>query len=323
MSLPRHPLKICFAHGAYRLAERFALRQTGIEFVEVRSADQLALQLPEADVLVVSMLWKNEMAARAGKLKFIQSISAGTDQYDPALLRERGIRLASAAGVNAHAVAEHAMALMLALARRLPEARDHQSARHWRGMISEIAAREDQLGGKTLLIVGLGRIGSRLARLAKAFDMRVLAIKRDVSSAIAAEVDAVYRRDQLHEALAMADVVALTCPLTPDTENLIDAAALATMKPSAHLINVARGRVVDEAALIAALQQRRIAAAGLDVTREEPLPAASRLWAMPQVLLTPHSAGETQRYEDGVIDLLLDNLDRLWRGEAQLRNQVV
>ena len=323
MSLPRHPLKICFAHGAYRLAERFALRQTGIEFVEVRSADQLALQLPEADVLVVSMLWKNEMAARAGKLKFIQSISAGTDQYDPALLRERGIRLASAAGVNAHAVAEHAMALMLALARRLPEARDHQSARHWRGMISEIAAREDQLGGKTLLIVGLGRIGSRLARLAKAFDMRVLAIKRDVSSAIAAEVDAVYRRDQLHEALAMADVVALTCPLTPDTENLIDAAALAAMKPSAHLINVARGRVVDEAALIAALQQRRIAAAGLDVTREEPLPAASRLWAMPQVLLTPHSAGETQRYEDGVIDLLLDNLDRLWRGEAQLRNQVV
>ena len=323
MSLPRHPLKICFAHGAYRLAERFALRQTGIEFVEVRSADQLALQLPEADVLVVSMLWKNEMAARAGKLKFIQSISAGTDQYDPALLRERGIRLASAAGVNAHAVAEHAMALMLALARRLPEARDHQAARHWRGMISEIAAREDQLGGKTLLIVGLGRIGSRLARLAKAFDMRVLAIKRDVSSAIAAEVDAVYRRDQLHEALAMADVVALTCPLTPDTENLIDAAALAAMKPSAHLINVARGRVVDEAALIAALQQRRIAAAGLDVTREEPLPAASRLWAMPQVLLTPHSAGETQRYEDGVIDLLLDNLDRLWRGEAQLRNQVV
>jgi len=104
---------------------------------------------------------------------------------------------------------------------------------------------------------------------------------------------------------------------------LIDAAALAAMKPSALLINVARGRVVDEAALIAALQQRRIAAAGLDVTREEPLPASSPLWAMPQVLLTPHSAGETQRYEDGVIDILLDNLYLLWRGEALLRNQVV
>lgn len=323
MTLPRHPLKICFAHGAYRLAERFALRGTGIDHVEVRSAEALALQLPEADVLVVSGLWKNELAARAGKLKFIQSISAGTDQYDQALLHERGIRLASAAGVNAFAVAEHAMALMLALTRRLPEARDNQAARQWRGMISEIAAREDQLTGKTLLIVGLGRIGSRLARLAKAFDMRVVATKRDVSATDTAEVDAVYRHDQLLEVLGQADVVALTCPLTPATENLIDAAALAAMKPSALLINVARGRVVDEAALIAALQQRRIAAAGLDVTREEPLPASSPLWAMPQVLLTPHSAGETQRYEDGVIDILLDNLDLLWRGEALLRNQVV
>jgi len=323
MLLPKDPLRICFAHGVYRLAERFALRNTGIDHVEVRSADQLALQLPEADVLVVSGLWKNELAALAGKLKFIQSISAGTDQYDQALLRQRGIRLASAAGVNAHAVAEHAMALMLALARRLPEARDNQSAQRWRGMISEIAAREDQLTGKTLLIVGLGRIGSRLARLAKAFDMRVVATKRDVSSIVSTEVDAVVHPDRLLELLGQADVVALTCPLTPDTENLIDAAALAAMKSSAHLINVARGRVVNEAALIDALQQRRIAAAGLDVTREEPLPASSPLWTMPQVLLTPHSAGETQRYEDAVIDILLENLDRLSRGEATLRNQVV
>lgn len=323
MLLPRHPLKICFAHGAYRLAERFVLRDTGIDHVEVRSADQLALHLPEADVLVVSGLWKNEMAALAGRLTFIQSISAGTDQYDQALLRERGIRLASAAGVNAYAVAEHAMALMLALVRRLPEARDNQQAGRWRGMISEIAAREDQLTGKTLLIVGLGRIGSRLARLARAFDMRVVATKRDVSSTVTQDVDAVYRHDQLHHALGQADVVALTCPLTPATENLIDAAALGAMKPTALLINVARGRVVDEAALIDALQQRRIAAAGLDVTREEPLPASSPLWAMPQVLLTPHTAGETQRYEDAVIDILLENLGRLGRGEAVLMNQVV
>jgi len=95
------------------------------------------------------------------------------------------------------------------------------------------------------------------------------------------------------------------------------------MKPTAHLINVARGRVVDEDALIRALQDKRIAAAGLDVTREEPLPAASPLWEMKNVLITPHTAGETQRYEDGVIDLLLENLDRLWRGEAALRNQIV
>jgi phosphoglycerate dehydrogenase-like enzyme len=319
---PKEQLTICFAHGAYRLAERLALRNTGIAHAAVRSIDALEKELPTADVLVVSGLWRNDLVRIATKLKFIQSISAGTDQYDAALLRGRGIRLASAAGVNAYAVAEHAMALMLALARRLPEARDNQNARRWRGMISEIAAREDQLTGKTLLIVGIGRIGARLARLAKAFDMRVIAVRRDPARG-AGGADAVHGHDRLQELLGQADVVALTCPLTPDTENLIDAAALAAMKPSAHLINVARGRVVDEAALIEALQQRRIAGAALDVTREEPLAAASPLWTLPQVLITPHSAGETQRYEDAVLDILLQNLERLWRGETELLNQIV
>ncbi|MFO1217827.1 MAG: D-2-hydroxyacid dehydrogenase [Burkholderiaceae bacterium] len=313
---------ICFAHAAYRMAERFAQRGTGIAHFQVGSADELVQRLPEADVLVVSMMWKNAYAALAPRLRFIQSISAGTDQYDRALLRERGIRLASAAGVNAHAVAEHAMALMLALQRRLPEARDNQNARRWRGMIGDIAAREDELGGKTLLIVGLGRIGARLARLAKAFDLRVIAVRRDPSGGAPAGVDAVHGQGSLRDLLPEADIVALACPLTPQTEGLIDAAALAAMKPTAHLVNVARGRVVDESALIEALQQRRIAAAALDVTREEPLPAASPLWAMPNVLITPHTAGETQRYEDAVIDILLDNLERLWRGEAALVNQI-
>jgi phosphoglycerate dehydrogenase-like enzyme len=118
-------------------------------------------------------------------------------------------------------------------------------------------------------------------------------------------------------------VVALTCPLTGKTEGLIGAQALAAMKPSAFLVNVARGRVVDEAALIAALTEKRIAGAGIDCTVEEPLPAASPLWALENALITPHTAGETRRYEDNVIDLLLENLDRLWRGETVLRNQVV
>lgn len=121
----------------------------------------------------------------------------------------------------------------------------------------------------------------------------------------------------------MTDIVVLTCPLTPDTQNLIDATALAAMKPSAHLINVARGRIVDEDALIQALQEQRLTAAGLDITREEPLPASSPLWTMPNVLITPHKAGETQRIEGAVIDLLMENLERIWRGEAVLRNQVV
>jgi phosphoglycerate dehydrogenase-like enzyme len=208
------------------------------------------------------------------------------------------------------------------LKRHIHTGRDNQAAKRWRGMISNIPAREDELGGKTLLIVGLGRIGARLAKLAKAFDLKVVATRRDARLG-GENVDAVYGDERLHELLPTADMVALTCPLTPQTTNLIDAKALGLMKPTAHLINVARGRVVEEEALIRALQDKRIAAAGLDVTREEPLAAASPLWAMPNVLITPHTAGETQRYEDGVIDLLLENLERLWRGETTLVNQVV
>jgi phosphoglycerate dehydrogenase-like enzyme len=316
-------LRICFAHAAYQMAERFAARDTGIAHVQVRTAEALATELPGADVLVVSMLWKNALAPQAKRLKFIQSISAGIDQYDKQVLEAHGIRLANAAGVNANAVAEHAIALMLALKRHIHTGRDNQAARHWRGMISEIGEREDELAGKMLLIVGLGRIGARLARLAKAFDLRVVATRRDPSRGGAEGVDAVMGHDRLPELLGHADIVVLACPLNAETQNLIDARALALMKPSAHLINVARGKVVDEDALIVALREKRIAAAGLDVTREEPLSATSPLWTMPNVLITPHTAGETQAYEDRVIDLLLANLDRLWRGEAALVNQVV
>lgn len=315
-------LKICFAHGAYQMAARFAERGTGIAHVQTWTPAELAVELPKAHVLVVSMMWKNDLAPTAKNLKLIQSISAGIDQYDQAVLREHDIRLANAAGVNAQAVAEHTMALMLALKRHLHTGRDNQAAKHWRGMISNISEREDELSGKTLLIVGLGRIGSRLARLAKAFDMRVVGIRRDASRG-GDGADVVLGYDQLSQQLREADIVALTCALTPETENLIGASAFAAMKPSAHLVNVARGRVVDEAALIAALSEKRIAAAGIDVTRQEPLPASSPLWGMPNVLITPHTAGETQSYEDRVIDLLLENLERLWRGETTLKNQVV
>jgi D-2-hydroxyacid dehydrogenase (NADP+) len=318
----REDLTICFAHAAYRMAERFAERGTNIKHFQVNALDELVARIGEADVLCVSMLWRNELIERAPRLAFIQSISAGTDQYSRDALKIAGIRLASAQGVNAAAVAEHAMALILALARQLHLARDNQRARHWRGMISDLTRREDELGGKILLIVGLGHIGAHLARLARAFGMRVIATKRDVSSG-AGLADAVFAPDRLLEQLAGADVVALTCPLTAQTEGLIDTRALAAMKPSAFLINVARGRVVQEAALIGALTEKRIAGAGIDCTVEEPLPASSPLWALDNAIITPHTAGETRRYEDNVIDLLLDNLERLWRSEAPLRNQVV
>jgi len=323
MTFPRkEDLTICFAHVAYRMAERFAARNTGIRHFQVASPEELTVRIVDADVVSVSMMWRNNLIARAPKLKFIQSISAGTDQYQRDALKAAGIRLASAQGVNARAVAEHAMSLILAMTRQLHLARDNQAKHHWRGMISDISKREDELSGKTLLIVGLGRIGSHLAGLAKAFGMRVIGTKRDPGTG-GANADDVFSNERLGEILPLADFVALTCPLTPQTEGLINAQALERMKPSAYLINVARGKVVDEPALIAALAGGRMAGAGLDCTVEEPLPGASPLWDMPNVLITPHTAGETRNYEDNVIDLLLENLDRLWRGEATLKNGIV
>lgn len=315
-------LAICFAHVAYRLQERFAALDTGIASFVVRDAQSLERRIGEADVLVVSGLWHNGLLDRAPRLRFIQSIGAGTDQFARDELVRRGIRLASARGVNARAVAEHAIGLILALARRLPEARDNQRRHSWRGMIGDPAQREDELGGKTLLLVGLGQIGGRIAALARAFDMRVVALRRDPAAGPGA-ADAVHPTSALTSLLPEADFLVLACPLTAETEKLVDAAALACLKPSAYLVNVARGAVVDEPALIAALAAGRLAGAGIDVTEEEPLPPDSPLWDMAPVLITPHTAGETRRYEDNVIAILRDNLRRLQRGEEPLRNQVV
>jgi phosphoglycerate dehydrogenase-like enzyme len=319
---PNDQLTICFAHVAYQLHERFAALDAGINSFAVRDAETLANRMSEADVLVISGLWHDGLLDRAGKLRFIQAIGAGTDQFPLEELKRRGIRLASARGVNYRAVAEHAMAFILALSRRLPEARDNQAKRVWRGMIGDLSRREDELGGKTLLVVGLGQIGGRLAQLAKAFDMRVVGLRRDPAAGRGA-ADAVHAMDEFKSLLPEADFVALTCPLTKETEKLVDADAFAQMKPSAYLVNVARGRVVDEAALVEAFAARRIAGAGIDVTVEEPLAPNSPLWGMEHVLLTPHTAGETRRYEDNVIEILRDNLVRLRRGEEPLRNQVI
>jgi phosphoglycerate dehydrogenase-like enzyme len=152
--------------------------------------------------------------------------------------------------------------------------------------------------------------------------MHVIGIRRDPRAG-AGHADSVHAMAELGALLPQADVVALTCPLTAETEKLIDAAALARMKPSAYLVNAARGRVVDEPALIEALARRRIMGAALDVTVEEPLLADSPLWGIDHVLITPHTAGETRRYEDNVLAIMQENLERLWRSETELLNQVV
>lgn len=322
-ALPARPqITIQFAHVAYCLADRFALRETGIHHFQTWTLEDTLARIGEADVAVLSGLWRGELLEKTDRLRFIQVCAAGYNQFDITSLAARGIRLANGIGVNKNAVSEHAMALILAFTRHIHTARDNQRARHWRSMISDLSRREEELGGKTLLIYGLGNIGSRLAALARAFGMRVIGIKRDPSSHDGSAQE-VRRPSEFLNSLPEADFVALTCPLTPETQDLMDARALSAMSERGYLINVARGGCVDEAALIAALEQGQIAGAGIDTTAKEPLSADSALWGFENVIVTPHTGGETRHYEDKVVDLLLENLDRLWRGESVLTNQVV
>ncbi len=319
---PNSELNVLFAHVAYEFEAPFKARNTGMSFDVARTPADLIAKLPAADLLCVSMMWKNDMAPAAKRLKLIQSISAGTDQYDRAVLCAHGIRLSSGQGVNANAVAEHAISLMLALSRQLHLLRDHQHAKHWRPMQGDRRIREDEIEGKTVLIVGMGGIGQRLAALCKAFGMRVIGTRRDPAKG-GGVADEIHADSQLTRLIPDADFVVLTTALTPETTGLIGREQLAAMKPTAFLVNVARGKVCDELAITAALSARLIAGAALDVTAEEPLPKESPLWTMPHVIITPHSAGETVRYEDRVLDLLIENVGRLQRGETTLVNQIV
>ncbi len=176
MTAPSSP--IVLAHAAYRLGDAYRAAGAPQPFVEVRDVAALEEAVAGAEVLVVSGLWRHSLLERAPRLRFVQSVSAGTDQFPKEALRERGIRLASAQGGNERAVAEHALALMLGLTRRLPEALRNQAAATWRPMIADPAMREQELGGRTLLVIGLGRIGTRIARLGQAFDMRVIGLRR-------------------------------------------------------------------------------------------------------------------------------------------------
>lgn len=315
-------LNIHFAHSAYRLAERFEARETGISCFQTWDREETDARMGEAAVAVMSGFWRNDYLDEPGALRFVQVCAAGYDQFDQAKLAMQHVRLANGSGVNKNAVSDHALALMLGLTRQIHVARDNQRRNHWRPMISDLAAREDELAGKTVMIIGMGAIGARVARLAKAFEMKVIGVRRN-TAAIASQVDEAYTPAELPGLWPRIDFVVLTCPLTPETANIVDGAALAAMAPTAYLINVARGGCVDETALIEGLRAGTIAGAGIDTTVEEPLAETSPLWAFDNVILTPHTAGETRQYEENVIGILLENLDRLWRGEAALYNQIV
>ncbi|MFV0297654.1 MAG: NAD(P)-dependent oxidoreductase, partial [Hyphomicrobiaceae bacterium] len=206
---PNKDLNVLFAHVAYEFDEPFKARNTGMNFDVARTADELKAKLPSADALCVSMMWKSELAPLASRLKLIQSISAGTDQYDREVMKAHGIRLASGQGVNANAVSEQAIAMMLALSRQLHTLRDNQARKFWRPMQGDRRIREDEIEGKTVLIVGLGGIGQRLAHFCKAFGMTVIGTRRDPSKGGGA-ADEVHADKDLAKLIPRADFLALT-----------------------------------------------------------------------------------------------------------------
>ncbi|MCB1743228.1 MAG: 2-hydroxyacid dehydrogenase [Gammaproteobacteria bacterium] len=270
----------------------------------------------EADYLMgfVAGLIQSDLYAQAPRLKLIQLLSAGYDEADIEAARRAGVPVANNGGANSNAVSEHAMLLMLACLRRLTWQHKSVSAGQWRG---NQTPRVHELRGKTVGIIGLGTIGKKTARLARAFGVDL--IYYDVKRLTEAEEDALGVRFRLKdELLRSADLVSLHTPLNDSTRHMIGASELALMKPSAILVNTARGPVVNETALYEALSNGTIAGAGLDVFDEEPPPPDNPLFGLDNVVLTAHLAGPTLESHTARVRNGFDNVQRVARGEAPL-----
>jgi len=289
------------------------------EFTSVRfdsppdraAADRL---LPEADV-VLGWGVRRANFASATRLRWIQLTAAGVGGLLFPEMVESPVIVTNARGLHAVSMAEHALGVMLMFARKLHLARDAQGRRHWSqdeqwGEPPPFA----QLAGSTLGIVGLGAVGRALAERARALGLRVLAVRRRPAGDPAPAHEQ-WGPERLPDLLQRSDWLVLAAPLTPATRGLIAAAELALMPAHAILVNLGRGALVDEAALTEALAAGRIAGAALDVFQEEPLPEASPLWAMPQVIATPHVSGFGPRFWERTCELFARNLRRYLAGE--------
>jgi len=293
---------------------------------------------PLEDVEVLLRGWLSSEAfdrllARAPRLRWVHSATSGVERALTSTARERGLTVTNARGVFTRPIAEHVLMLILAISRQLPQLLELQRERTWQPL-QGVELRELTIG-----IVGYGSIGRAVASLAGAFGARVIALRRHpeaaggsasggglpmpggtVSSDDAFPFVPVPARivgpGDLHELLGASDIVVLAAPLTPDTEDMINEAALAAMRPDAWIINVARGRLIDDHALLEALRERRIGGAALDAFRQEPLSPTSPFYDVPNVIVTPHTAWSSARVLDRSIDLFCENLRRYAAGEA-------
>lgn len=278
---------------------------------------------PETDVLC-SFFPPRDTLSLAPNLRWVALPSAGADgALRAGLVRPEGSPIVTtASGVHAAPISEHVFGVLLLWAYRWPALLDLQSATDWPSNDRKGELRVRELYGATLGVIGLGAIGRRIAQLGRAFGMRVVATRRSARPGdVDPDVDELLPAQRTVDLLRQADYVVVAAPDTAQTRHLIGADELAVMKPSAFLVNIARGSILDEDALIAALQNGRIAGAGLDVFAREPLPPESPLWRMPNVIVSPHISGLTASYSRRFTDILLDNLARYRAGEP-LRNVV-
>jgi phosphoglycerate dehydrogenase-like enzyme len=294
----------------FRLLDDLDLPDLRIVFAQ--DHDELAREIADADVFYGFPTAELLQAATA--LRWIQSPSAGVNYLlDLPQLVNSDIVLTNTSGAHGPSIGEHTFALLFALTRRIPESAEAQRKRHWARV--ELYRTGREMRGLTMGIVGYGAIGRAVAQRARGFEMNILAVdtQPDSDAPFVAET---WGMDRLPELLAQSDVVVVAAPLTAESYHLFDAQALGHMKPDAYLIVVSRGGIVDENALVDALKGGRLAGAGLDVTEIEPLPENSPLWDAPNVVITPHIAGDSVEKERRCVEILRENLQRYANGET-------
>ncbi len=318
-------MRILFCSEAFPAARQLLQERLPADEVCACPAEAVLAAVREADVVIPTMTRIDARVMDAGRFRLIQQCGVGLEGVDLAAARARGIWVAnvpSEQSGNAASVAEHALLLILALLRRFPETQENIR----RGVLG--APLGLALEGRTVCLVGLGGVGRALARRLQPFGVRLLGVGRRALPAAEREALCValglahyYPVAALHTALAEADIVVLCVPLTDETRGLIDAAALACMRPSAYLINVARGPLIDYTALREALAMGRLAGVGLDVFWTEPIPPDDPLLQYP-VIATPHVAGVTDRAYAGIAAAVAANVERLRRGQPPLHRVV-
>jgi phosphoglycerate dehydrogenase-like enzyme len=293
-------------------------RFPALTFVGADDAETLAREAAAAEVFY-GWRFPPELLPRAPRLRWIQSASAGVEDLLAPAFVERGILLTNVAGIAAGPIAEHALAMMLAFCRNLHVAARLQAEGRWDrlGVMAGAGAPLRELTGSRVAVLGLGPIGEGVAQRAAALGAVVRGMRRQPRAAPPSWGEVV-GPGGLRDLLAWADFLVVALPRTAETDRLLGAPELALLRPEAYLVNIARGRLVDEAALVAALERGALAGAALDVFEEEPLPASSPLWRLPNVILTPHVAGATPHYLERALEVFMENLARHLAGRPLL-----